>query len=134
MHTRALKVVFEYLLTAVDRLIDWVVVCCYPSIEQNRISGGVVSVLASSAVDRLNQTKYYYFRICCFSANHAFRGKSKDSWLAFGIMFPNGARCQITDGCGSACTKKGNKACLLSTKRTTSSSHSMFSCRNCSFG
>jgi hypothetical protein len=26
--------------------------------------------------------------------------------------------------------KKGNKACLLSTKRTTSSSHSMFSCEN----
>ena len=50
-------------------------------------SGGVmVSVLASSAVDRgfeprSDQTKDYKIGICCFSAKHeALRRKSKD-WL-----------------------------------------------------
>jgi hypothetical protein len=50
------------------------------------ISGVVVSVLASSAVDdgfepRSGQTKDYKIGICCFSAKHtALRRKSKD-WL-----------------------------------------------------
>jgi hypothetical protein len=53
----------------------------------NRISGVMVSVLASSVVDRgfesrSGQTKYYKIGICCFSAKHAaLRRKSKD-WLA----------------------------------------------------
>jgi hypothetical protein len=53
----------------------------------NRIGGIMVSVLASSAVDRgfeprLGQTKDYIIGICCFSAKHAtLRRKSKD-WLA----------------------------------------------------
>jgi hypothetical protein len=53
----------------------------------NRIGGIIVSVLASSAVDRgfearSGQTKHYKIGICCFSAKHAsFRRKSKD-WLA----------------------------------------------------
>ena len=47
----------------------------------------MVSVLASSAVDRLleprsGQTKDYEISICCFSVKHtALRSKSKD-WLA----------------------------------------------------
>jgi hypothetical protein len=51
-----------------------------------RISGVMVSVLASSAVDRgfeprWGQTKDYKIGICCFSAKHAaLRRKSKD-WL-----------------------------------------------------
>ena len=56
--------------------------------EQNiRIGGVMVSVLASSAVDRgfeprSGQTKDYKIGICCFSAKHAaLRRKSKD-WLA----------------------------------------------------
>ena len=56
--------------------------------EQNiRIGGVMVSVLASSAVDRgfeprSGQTKDYNIGICCFSAKHAaLRRKSKD-WLA----------------------------------------------------
>ena len=54
---------------------------------KNRISGVMVSVLASCAVDRefeprLGQTKVYEIGICCFSAKHAsLRSKSKD-WLA----------------------------------------------------
>ena len=53
----------------------------------NRIGGVMVSVLASSVVDRgfeprLGQTKDYQIGICCFSAKHAaLRRKSKD-WLA----------------------------------------------------
>ena len=52
----------------------------------NRIGGVMVSVLASSAVDRgfeprSGQTKNYKIGICCFSAKHAaLRRKSKD-WL-----------------------------------------------------
>ena len=53
----------------------------------NRIGDVIVSVLASSAVDRgfeprLGQTKDYKICICCFSTKHpALRRKSKD-WLA----------------------------------------------------
>jgi hypothetical protein len=52
-----------------------------------RIGGVMVSVLASSAVDRgfehqSGQTKDYKIGICCFSAEYAvLRSKSKD-WLA----------------------------------------------------
>ena len=50
----------------------------------NRIGGVMVSVLASSSVDRgfesrSGQTKYYKIGICCFSGKHAeLRRKSKD--------------------------------------------------------
>ena len=53
----------------------------------NRIGGVMVSVLASSAVDRgfdprSGQTKDYKFGICCFSAKHtALRRKSNLDWL-----------------------------------------------------
>jgi hypothetical protein len=53
----------------------------------NRIGGVMVSVLASSEVDRgfesrSGQTKDYEIGMCCFSAKHtALRSKSKD-WLA----------------------------------------------------
>jgi hypothetical protein len=52
-----------------------------------RTGGVMVSVLASSSVDRgfeprSGQTKDYKIGICCFSARHAaLRRKSKD-WLA----------------------------------------------------
>jgi hypothetical protein len=55
--------------------------------QKHRIGGVMVSVLASSAVDRgfgprSGQTKDYKIYICCFSAKYAaLRGKSKD-WLA----------------------------------------------------
>ena len=58
--------------------------CTY---RANRIGGVMVSVLASSAVDRgyeprSDQTKEYKIGICCFSAKNAeLRRKSKD-WLA----------------------------------------------------
>ena len=54
--------------------------------QKHRIGGVMVSVLASSAVDRgfeprSGQTKDYQIGICCFSAKHAsLRRKSKD-WL-----------------------------------------------------
>ena len=53
-----------------------------------RIGGVMISVLASSAVDRwfevrLGQIKNYNIGVCCFSAKHeTLRGKSKD-WLAW---------------------------------------------------
>ena len=53
----------------------------------NRISGVMVSMLTSSALDhgfkpRSVNTKDYKIGICCFSAKHmALRRKSKD-WLA----------------------------------------------------
>ena len=52
--------------------------------QKHRIGGVMVSVLASSAVDRgfepqSGQTKDYKIGICCFSAKHAaLRRKSKD--------------------------------------------------------
>ena len=55
--------------------------------QKHSIGGVMVSVLASSAVDRgfeprSGQTKDYTIGICCFSARHAtLRRKSKD-WLA----------------------------------------------------
>ena len=55
--------------------------------QKHRIGGVMVSMLASSAVDRgfeprSVQTKNYSIGICCFSAKHAaLRRKSKD-WLA----------------------------------------------------
>ena len=54
---------------------------------KHRIGGVMVSVIASSAVDRVfeprsGQTKDYKIGICCFSAkNAALQRKSKD-WLA----------------------------------------------------
>ena len=53
--------------------------------QRNRIGGVMVSVLASSAVDRgfepwSGQTKDYKIGICCFSA-----------WLGIRIMCPSGA-------------------------------------------
>ena len=58
----------------------------FSSIYFYRIGVVMVSVLASSAVDRgfeprSGQTKDYKIGICCFSAKHALRSKSKD-WLA----------------------------------------------------
>jgi len=51
------------------------------SFRKNRIGGAMVSVFASSAVDR-GQTKDFKIGICCFSVKHAaLRRKSKD-WLA----------------------------------------------------
>jgi hypothetical protein len=49
----------------------------------NHIGGVMVSMLASSAVDRgfepqSGQTKDYEIDICCFSAKNALRSKSKD--------------------------------------------------------
>jgi hypothetical protein len=54
---------------------------------KNPIGGAIVSILASSAVNRqfeprLGQTKDYEIGICCFSTKHTtLRKKSKD-WLA----------------------------------------------------
>ena len=75
-------------------------------IFMNRISGVMVSVLASRVVDRgfeprLGQTKDYKIGICCFSAKHAaLRRKSKEQgWLGIRIMCPSGATCLPADCC-----------------------------------
>ena len=64
------------------------IIMCLLSHAQNRISGIMVSVLLSSAVDSgfepwSGQTKEYKIGMCCSSAKHvALRRKSKD-WLAW---------------------------------------------------
>ena len=56
-------------------------------LSQNRIGGVMVSVLASSAVDRgfepqLGQTKDCKIGICCFSTKHAALKRKGKDWLA----------------------------------------------------
>ena len=71
------------------------------------ISGVMVSVLASSAIDRgfdrrSCQTKDYEIGICCFSAKHAVLGeRAKTGWLGNRIMCPSGATCLSADCCSS---------------------------------
>ena len=53
----------------------------------NSIGGVMVSVLASSAVDRRfdprsDQTKDYKICMCCFSAKHAALSRKSKDWLA----------------------------------------------------
>jgi hypothetical protein len=53
----------------------------------NRIGGVMVSMLASSVVDRgfepqSGQTKDYEIGICCFSAKHATLSRKSKDWLA----------------------------------------------------
>ena len=53
----------------------------------NRVDGGMVSMLVSSAVDRgfeprLGQTKDYRIGICYFSAKHTSLRKNSNDWLA----------------------------------------------------
>ena len=55
------------------------------SLEPHNIGGVMVSVLASSAVDRgfeprSGQTKDYKIGICCFSAKHAALRKRNKDW------------------------------------------------------
>ena len=55
---------------------------------RNHIGGVMVSVLASSAVDRgfeprSGQTKDYKICICCFSAKHAALRRKSQDWLAW---------------------------------------------------
>jgi hypothetical protein len=61
----------------------------YNSNHVNRIVGVMVSVLASSAVDRgfksrSDQTKDYtiYIHVCSFSAKHAVLRRMSKGWLA----------------------------------------------------
>ena len=67
--------------------------------SENRIGGLIVSVLASSAVDRgfeprSVQAKYYKIGICSLSANHA-----KTGWLEIMIMCPSELTCLSSDCC-----------------------------------
>ena len=53
----------------------------------NRIGGVMVSVLASSAVDRgfesrSGQAKDYTIGFCCFSTKHAALRRKSNDWLA----------------------------------------------------
>ena len=70
----------------------------------NRIGGVMVSMLASSAVDRgfehrSGQTKDYKIGICCFSAKHAAVMRKNKDW--FRIMCQSGATCLPVDYCFS---------------------------------
>jgi hypothetical protein len=107
----------------------------YDKHSLNRIGGVMVSVLASSAVDRgfeprSSQTKDYEIGICCFSAKHAaLRRKSKDCLVRnqnnvseWSDMSTRRLLFQW------ASTIKINSACWSSTKRTSSSSHWKLTC------
>ena len=73
----------------------------------NRIGGEMVSVLASSAVDRgfearKGQNKDYEIGICCKSVKHAaLRKTRKTGWLGIGIMCPSGVTCLPANRCFS---------------------------------
>ena len=64
----------------------------------NQVDGVIISILASSAVDRVfepqsGHIKDYTFGICCFSPKHvAFGSKTKNkywfNWLGIKIMCP----------------------------------------------
>ena len=61
----------------------------------NNMGGVMVSVLASSTVDRGFEPQWGHIGICCFSARTTLRSKSKD-WMArnnvseWGAMFIQG--------------------------------------------
>ena len=90
--------------------------CIYPTFH-NRIGGVMVSVFASSAVDRgleprSGQTEDYKISICCFSAKHAALRKKKNGWLGIRIICPSGATCLPMDCCFSELPlSKINSAC-----------------------
>ena len=73
--------------------------------DVKRIDGVMVSVLASSVVDRefeslSDQSNDYKICICCFSAKHAaLREKVKTGWLGCRKMCPGGATCLSVDCC-----------------------------------
>ena len=81
---------FQIQIQIIETFITWkdFVQATFEEIDHtdvvNRIGSVIVSVLASSAVDRgfeprSGQTKDYEIGICCFSAKHAaLRRKSKD--------------------------------------------------------
>ena len=49
----------------------------------NHTNGVMVSVVASSAVDRgFEQTKDYTIGMCCFSAKHAALRRKRKDWFA----------------------------------------------------
>ena len=72
--------------------------------SQNRIGGGMVSVFASSVVDRgfesrSGQTKDFKIGICCFSTKHtALRSKNKDK---LALNQGNVSECLSADCCFS---------------------------------
>ena len=77
-----------YRSNIVQYTLSTLINCWLLEVLWNRIGDVMVSVLASSAVDRgfeprSGQTKDYKIGICCFSAKHtALRIKSKH-WLAW---------------------------------------------------
>jgi len=71
-------------------------------IHNNYICGVMVSVLASSVLDRrfqlrLGQTKDFKIGICCFFTKE----KEQTGWLGIRIMCPSGAICISADCCFS---------------------------------
>ena len=101
-----------------------------------RIGGVMVSVLASSAVDRglkpwLGQTRDYKTGICCFSAKHAALRRKRKVWLAqnqnnvseWSDMSTYRQSFQWANT-----LKNSNSACWSRTKWTLSSSHWKLTC------
>ena len=73
--------------------------------KETRNGGVMVSVLASSAVDRgfehqSGQTKDYKIGICCFYTKHVAL-RRRTSWLVIRIMCQSGTMCLPADCCFS---------------------------------
>ena len=83
-----IRLLYKGKIDEIIKNLYWKYIICKQKIKMvgNHIGGVMVSVLASSAVDRgfesrSGQTKNYKIGICCFSDKHAaLRRKSKD-WL-----------------------------------------------------
>ena len=95
----------------------------------NCIDGVMISVLASSAVDREfnprseGQTKYYKF-IAPLISTHHLGGRAKTGWLGIRInkMCPSGATCLFADcGINDLALYTSNSTICSSAKRTSSS-------------
>ena len=74
--------------------------------DANRIGGVVVSVLASSVVDRgfesrSGHTKCYKIGMCCFTAKHTELTRNQTGCFGIRIMCPSGATCLSADCCFS---------------------------------
>ena len=74
-------------------MTNYVFISNTPPQTVNRIGGVMISVLASSVVDRgfeprSGQPNDYKIGICCFSAKHEALRRKGERWHGIGIMCP----------------------------------------------
>ena len=98
--------------------------CNYFILFRNRISGVMVSVLASSAVDRGFEPKTVKLVFVASLLSTQYEGvRAKRAWLGIRILCPSGATCLYPDCCFSELALyKSNSSYCSRTKWTPSSS------------